>query len=76
MANLIAVDVIYIVFPTERRRQGKFQPFRRFFGKKKKKERTEVKGGLDGAELKSSLSTGEVFSGLVSDDEESNLNLR
>ncbi|KAM9357624.1 capping protein inhibiting regulator of actin dynamics [Symphorus nematophorus] len=57
----------------ERRRQGKFQPFRRLFGKKKKRE---AKGGFDGAELKASFSTGEVCNGVVSDDEESNQNLR
>ncbi|XP_074525319.1 capping protein inhibiting regulator of actin dynamics isoform X2 [Halichoeres trimaculatus] len=57
----------------ERRRQGKFQPFRRLFGKKKKRE---AKGGFDGAELKTSFSTGEVCNGVVSDDEESNQNLR
>uniref|UniRef100_UPI0037E8952B capping protein inhibiting regulator of actin dynamics isoform X2 n=1 Tax=Semicossyphus pulcher TaxID=241346 RepID=UPI0037E8952B len=57
----------------ERRRQGKFQPFRRLFGKKKKRE---AKGGFDGAELKASFSTGEVCNGVVSDEEESNQNLR
>lgn len=58
---------------TERRRQGKFQPFRRLFGKKKKRE---VKGHLDAAQLKASFSTGEVCNGVVSEDEESNQNLR
>lgn len=62
-----------LFFQTERRRQGKFQPFRRLFGKKKKRE---AKGGFDGAELKASFSTGEVCNGVVSDDEESNQNLR
>uniref|UniRef100_A0A3Q1AUN3 DUF4592 domain-containing protein n=1 Tax=Amphiprion ocellaris TaxID=80972 RepID=A0A3Q1AUN3_AMPOC len=57
----------------KRRRQGKFQPFRRLFGKKKKRE---AKGGFDGAELKESFSTGEVCNGVVSDDEESDQNLR
>ncbi|KAK9518950.1 hypothetical protein VZT92_021715 [Zoarces viviparus] len=57
----------------ERRRHGKFQPFRRLFGRKKKRE---AKGGLDGAELKASFSTGEVWNGVVSDDEESNQHLR
>ncbi|KAI3368335.1 hypothetical protein L3Q82_008042 [Scortum barcoo] len=57
----------------ERRQQGKFQPFRRLFGKKKKRE---AKGGFDGTELKASFSTGEVCKGVVSDDEESNQNLR
>ncbi|KAF7667686.1 hypothetical protein LDENG_00052820 [Lucifuga dentata] len=57
----------------ERRQQGKFQPFRRLFGKKKKRE---AKGGFDGAELKASFSTGEVCNGAVSDDEETNQNLR
>lgn len=69
----VAVDVIYCFLPTERKRQGKFQPFRRLFGKKKKRE---AKGGFDGAELKASFSTGEVCNGVVSDDEESNSNLR
>ncbi|KAK2835855.1 hypothetical protein Q5P01_016339 [Channa striata] len=57
----------------ERRRQGKFQPFRRLFGKKKKRE---VKGRFDGAELKASFSTGEVCNGVVSDNEEASQNLR
>ncbi|XP_072246040.1 capping protein inhibiting regulator of actin dynamics isoform X2 [Leuresthes tenuis] len=57
----------------DRRRQGKFQPFRRLFGKKKKRE---AKGCFDGAELKASYSTGEVCNGVVSEDEESNQNLR
>ncbi|KAG7228754.1 hypothetical protein INR49_008532 [Caranx melampygus] len=65
--------IIYSLPPTERRRQGKFQPFRRLFGKKKKRE---AKGGFDGAELKASFSTGEVCNGVVSDDEESKQNLR
>lgn len=59
--------------PAERRRQGKFQPFRRLFGKKKKRE---AKRSFDGAELKASFSTGEVCSGAVSDNEESSKNLR
>ncbi|XP_026160430.1 capping protein inhibiting regulator of actin dynamics isoform X2 [Mastacembelus armatus] len=57
----------------ERKRQGKFQPFRRLFGKKKKRE---VKGGVDGAELKAGFSTGEVCNGVVSDDEEAGEKLR
>ncbi|KAK5930840.1 hypothetical protein CgunFtcFv8_027046 [Champsocephalus gunnari] len=57
----------------ERRRQGKFQPFKRLFGRKKKRE---AKGGFDGAELKASFSTGEVRNGVVSDDDESSQNLR
>lgn len=59
-------------FSADRRRQGKFQPFRRLFGKKKKEQ--EVKGELD--ELKASFSTVEVCAGVVSDDDESNPNLR
>lgn len=66
---------IFSVFPTERRQQGKFQPFRRLFGKKKKKKR-EAKGGLDKAELKASFSTGQVHNGVVSDDEELQHDLR
>lgn len=54
-------------FSTERGRQGKFQPFRRLFGKKKKKE-------LHG--LKASFSTVEVCAGVVSNDDASNPNLR
>ncbi|XP_029938495.1 capping protein inhibiting regulator of actin dynamics isoform X2 [Salarias fasciatus] len=57
----------------ERRRQGKFQPFRRLFGRKKK---SEAKGGFHGAELKASFSTGEVCNGVVSDEEEASQNLR
>ncbi|MED6256015.1 hypothetical protein ATANTOWER_018377 [Ataeniobius toweri] len=70
-----AVAITYFLFPhlAERRQQGKFQPFRRLFGKKKKRE---AKRSFDGAELKASFSTGEVCSGVVSDNEESNKNLR
>lgn len=69
----VAVVVIYSLLLAERRRQGKFQPFKRLFGRKKKRE---AKGGFDGAELKASFSTGEVRNGVVSDDEESSQNLR
>lgn len=65
---------IFSVFPTERRQQGKFQPFRRLFGKKKKKR--EAKGGLDKAELKASFSTGHVHNGVVFDGEELQRDLR
>nr|XP_057930208.1 capping protein inhibiting regulator of actin dynamics isoform X2 [Doryrhamphus excisus] len=55
------------------RRQGKFQPFRRLFGKKKKRE---AEGGFDGAQLKGSFSTGEVCNGVVSDEEVPSQSLR
>ncbi|XP_077439181.1 capping protein inhibiting regulator of actin dynamics isoform X2 [Vanacampus margaritifer] len=58
----------------KRRRQGKFQPFRRLFGKKKQKR--EAQGGFDGAQLKASFSTGEVCNGVVSDDENASQSLR
>uniref|UniRef100_A0A4W5NNS0 Capping protein inhibiting regulator of actin dynamics n=1 Tax=Hucho hucho TaxID=62062 RepID=A0A4W5NNS0_9TELE len=58
----------------ERRRQGKFQPFRRLFGRRKKREAAER--GFDAVELKASFSTGEVCNGVVSDDEETNQHLR
>lgn len=61
-----------LLLPAERRREGKFQPFRRLFGKKKKRQ---AEGGFDGAALKASFSTGEVCKGLASDDE-SDQNLR
>lgn len=60
----------FVYLPAERRQQGKFQPFRRLFGKKKKKKR-EAK-----AELESSLSSGQVCNGVVSDDDELKQNLR
>ncbi|KAJ3598944.1 hypothetical protein NHX12_032907, partial [Muraenolepis orangiensis] len=50
----------------ERRQQGKFQPFRRLFGKRKNKRERN----LGAAELKASFSTGEVCNGVVSDDED------
>ncbi|KAM9479333.1 capping protein inhibiting regulator of actin dynamics-like isoform 1-T1 [Salvelinus alpinus] len=50
----------------ERRRQGKFQPFRRLFGKRKKKAEER---DFDTAELKASFTTGEVSTGVISDDE-------
>eukprot|EP00063_Salmo_salar_P049661 XP_014024496.1 PREDICTED: uncharacterized protein KIAA1211 homolog [Salmo salar] len=58
----------------ERRRQGKFQPFRRLFGRRKKREAAER--GFDAVELKASFSTGEVCNGVVSDDEATNQHLR
>ncbi|XP_029563481.1 cancer-related regulator of actin dynamics homolog [Salmo trutta] len=57
----------------ERRRQGKFQPFRRLFGKRKKKA---AEREFDTAELKASFSTREVSNGVTSDDEETNQHLR
>ncbi|XP_029001757.1 capping protein inhibiting regulator of actin dynamics isoform X2 [Betta splendens] len=57
----------------ERRRQGKFQPFRRLFGKKKKRE---AKRRFDSADVKTGFSSGEVCNGVVSDDEEAIQNLR
>lgn len=74
MSLHVAVVIIRFLSPTERRRQGKFQPFRRLFGRKKKER--QAKGGSDGAEPKGSVSPGEVCNGVVSDDEESNPNLR
>lgn len=67
------MSFFFFLFPIERRRQGKFQPFRRLFGRKKKRA---AKGGFDGAELKASFSTGEVRNGVVSAYEKSNQNLR
>ncbi|XP_051930075.1 capping protein inhibiting regulator of actin dynamics isoform X2 [Hippocampus zosterae] len=58
----------------KQRRQGKFQPFRRLFGKKKQKR--EAQGFFYGAQLKASFSTGEVCHGVVSDDENANQSLR
>ncbi|KAM9796255.1 capping protein inhibiting regulator of actin dynamics isoform 2-T2 [Syngnathus typhle] len=49
----------------KRRRQGKFQPFKRLFGKKKQKR--EAQGGFDGAQ---------VCNGVVSDDENASQSLR
>ncbi|CAL8256284.1 unnamed protein product [Merluccius merluccius] len=51
----------------ERRQQGKFQPFRRLFGRRKKRQ---TERNLGAAELKASFSTGEVCNGVVSDGEE------
>lgn len=56
-----------------RRRQGKFQPFRRLFGKRKKRVADK---GFDAAEIKASFSTEEVCNGVLSDDEETNRHLR
>ncbi|XP_031430256.1 capping protein inhibiting regulator of actin dynamics isoform X2 [Clupea harengus] len=64
----------YRGFLTERRRQGKFQPFRRLFGKKKKREGPSEKG-FDESKLKPSHSVGDVCNGVVSDDEEANQHL-
>ncbi|XP_057696634.1 capping protein inhibiting regulator of actin dynamics isoform X1 [Corythoichthys intestinalis] len=58
----------------KQRRQGKFQPFRRLFGKKKQKR--EAQRGFNGAQLKTSFSTGEVCNGVVSDDENASQSLR
>ncbi|XP_048062351.1 capping protein inhibiting regulator of actin dynamics isoform X1 [Megalobrama amblycephala] len=57
----------------ERRRQGKFQPFRRLFGKKK---RREAERGFEGSELKPSHSTDDVCNGVATANEENNQYLR
>ncbi|XP_030628761.1 capping protein inhibiting regulator of actin dynamics [Chanos chanos] len=57
----------------ERKRQGKFQPLRRLFGKKK---RREVEKEFEETELKPSHSTGDVCNGRVLDDKESKEHLR
>ncbi|XP_059368850.1 capping protein inhibiting regulator of actin dynamics isoform X1 [Carassius carassius] len=57
----------------ERGRQSKFQPFRRLFGKKK---RREAERGFEGSELKPSLSTDDVCNGVVSVEEENDECLR
>ncbi|XP_016384682.1 uncharacterized protein KIAA1211 homolog [Sinocyclocheilus rhinocerous] len=57
----------------ERRRQGKFQPFRRLFGKKK---RRETERGFEGSELKPCHSTDDVCNGVVSVKEENDECLR
>ncbi|MCI4389313.1 hypothetical protein PGIGA_G00096450 [Pangasianodon gigas] len=57
----------------DRRRPGKFQPFRRLFGRKR---RRETERGFEETELKPSHSTGDVCNGVVSGLEESNQHLR
>ncbi|KTF91074.1 hypothetical protein cypCar_00019014 [Cyprinus carpio] len=57
----------------ERQRKGKFQPFRRIFGKKK---RREAERGFEGSELKPSHSTDSVCNGVVSVIEENDQYLR
>jgi hypothetical protein len=64
---LIVVTVIFLFLPTERRQQGKFQPFRRLFGKRKKRETGRNLGAV---ELKDHFSTGEVCNGVVSVNED------
>ncbi|MGH0140955.1 UNVERIFIED_CONTAM: hypothetical protein FKN15_076528 [Acipenser sinensis] len=57
----------------ERIRQGKFQPFKRLFGKKRKKDSRTV---LVEAQLKTSQSTGDVCNGGLSEDDKTNKHLR
>ncbi|XP_048832479.1 capping protein inhibiting regulator of actin dynamics isoform X2 [Brienomyrus brachyistius] len=57
----------------EHRQQGKFQPFKRLFRKKKKRESA---ADFEEAGIKCSQSTGDVTNGIVSDDEETNQHLR
>ncbi|KAM8887874.1 capping protein inhibiting regulator of actin dynamics isoform 1-T1 [Synchiropus picturatus] len=57
----------------KKRRLGKFQPFRRLFRKKKKRD---VDARFHGAELKISVCPGEACHGVVSDEEDANQNLR
>lgn len=71
--ELLRVVIVCFLWPTERRRQGRFQPFRRLFGKKR---RREAKGRFDGADVKTSFSAGLECNGVVSDDEEATQNLR
>lgn len=67
LASLITWIIFFLPswphFLPERRRQGKFQPFRRLFGKKK---RREAERGFEGSELKPSHSTEDVCNGGVS----------
>ncbi|XP_068071649.1 capping protein inhibiting regulator of actin dynamics isoform X2 [Danio rerio] len=57
----------------ERRRQGKFQPFRRLFGKKK---RREAERAFEGTELKPCHSTDDVCNGVDSANQENDQYLR
>ncbi|KAJ8397537.1 hypothetical protein AAFF_G00438130 [Aldrovandia affinis] len=57
----------------ERRRQGKFQPFRRLFGKRKKKG---SEPGFEVPHLRASQSNGDVCNGLSSEDEAGDQRLR
>ncbi|XP_076873250.1 capping protein inhibiting regulator of actin dynamics isoform X2 [Brachyhypopomus gauderio] len=57
----------------DRRRQGKFQPFRRLFGRKR---RRESERGFEEAELKPSHSTGDVYNGAGPGHEETSQDLR
>ncbi|KAI1888695.1 hypothetical protein AGOR_G00171380 [Albula goreensis] len=57
----------------ERRRQGKFQPFRRLFGKRKKKG-PELR--FEETQLRSSQSNGDICNGLSSEDEASSQHVR
>ncbi|XP_030047268.1 capping protein-inhibiting regulator of actin dynamics isoform X2 [Microcaecilia unicolor] len=57
----------------EKKKTGKFQPFRKLFGKKKKKDRVLA---LEGSKVKASHSIGNLSDGVLSSDEETNDNLR
>ncbi|XP_058235145.1 capping protein inhibiting regulator of actin dynamics isoform X1 [Hemibagrus wyckioides] len=58
---------------SDRRRPGKFQPFRRLFGRKR---RRETERGFEEPELKPSHSTSDVCNGVVSGLDESKQHLR
>uniref|UniRef100_H2ZT48 DUF4592 domain-containing protein n=1 Tax=Latimeria chalumnae TaxID=7897 RepID=H2ZT48_LATCH len=59
--------------PAEKKRQGKFQPFKKLFGKKKKKD---TSAAPEETRLKSSKSTGDVCNGNLSTDDKTNEDLR
>ncbi|XP_007259576.3 capping protein inhibiting regulator of actin dynamics isoform X1 [Astyanax mexicanus] len=63
----------HISVTDDRRRQGKFQPFRRLFGRKRRRETEQA---FEEEELKPSHSTGDVCNGVVSGHEEDNQHLR
>nr|XP_033800529.1 cancer-related regulator of actin dynamics isoform X3 [Geotrypetes seraphini] len=57
----------------EKKKTGKFQPFRKLFGKKKKKDSLLA---LEGSKVKPSHSIGNLSDGVLSSDEETNDDLR
>ncbi|XP_053109678.1 capping protein-inhibiting regulator of actin dynamics isoform X2 [Hemicordylus capensis] len=58
---------------TDKKKASKFQPFKKFFGRRRKREATP---DLEDAELKPSNSFGNVCNGALSSDEETNDGLR
>jgi len=64
---------VFVLSSADKKKAGKFQPFKKLFGKRKKREPVS---DCEEAKLKPSHSFGNVCNGTFSSDEEPNTGLR